>query len=73
MTLNGKTPNEAYFARSPASEPPRIEPRTDWPRGSPCAKPEANIDGAPGDPVIIEIDCLEGRRHLPVIHVRRAA
>jgi hypothetical protein len=44
-----------------------------WPRGSPCAKPQVGIDGNPGDPVFIEIDCLEGRRHLPIIRVRRAA
>jgi hypothetical protein len=73
MTLNGKTPNEVYFARSPANEQTRIEPRKDWPRGSPCSKPQVDIDGAPGDPMIFEIDCLEGRRHLPIIHVRHAA
>ncbi len=31
------------------------------------------LEGAPGDPIIFEIDCLDGRRHLPVIRVRRAA
>ena len=45
MTLNGKTPNEVYFSRPPANEQPRIEPREDWPRGSPCAKPQVDIDG----------------------------
>ena len=72
-TLGGKTPNEVYFSRPPANEQSRIEPRKDWPRGSPCAKPQVDIDGKPGDPVIIEIDCLEGRRHLPIIRAQRAA
>jgi putative transposase len=73
MTLSGRTPNEVYFSRTAANEQPRIEPRRNWPRGSPCAKPQANIDGALGDPVIFEIDCLEGRRHLPIIRERHAA
>ena len=31
------------------------------------------LEGDPGDPIIFEIDCLDGRRHLPLIRVRRAA
>jgi len=31
------------------------------------------IDGKPGDPMIVEIDYLEGRRQLPFIRARRAA
>ena len=31
------------------------------------------FSGSAGDPVIIEIDCHEGRRHLPTIRARRAA
>ncbi len=73
MTLNGKTPDEVYFSREPANEQPRIEPRKHWPRGSPCAKPPVASDGKPGDPVIIDIDCHEGRRHLPIIRARHAA
>ena len=72
-TLGGKTPNEVYFSRPPANEQPRIEPRQHWPRGSPCAKPQVSFGGEPGDPVIFEIDCHEGRRHLTVIGARRAA
>ena len=73
MTLDGKTPNEVYFSHEPANERLRIEPRKNWPRGSPCAKPQVGVDGDPGQPAIIEIGCLEGRCHLPVIRVRRAA
>ena len=31
-TLGGRTPNEVHFARPPANEQPRIEPRRKWPR-----------------------------------------
>jgi transposase InsO family protein len=51
MTLNGKTPNEVYYSREPANEQPRVELRKDWPRGSPCARPQVGIDGDPGDSV----------------------
>jgi hypothetical protein len=72
-TLNGKTPNEVYFSRPAANEQLRFEPRKRWPRGSPCSSPQASIEGNPGDPMILEIDCFHGRRHLPIIHARQAA
>jgi putative transposase len=72
-TLGGKTPNEVHFSRPAANEQPRSEPRKRWPRGSPCAKPQVAVDGNPGDAMVIELDCLENRRHLPVIRVRRVA
>ena len=73
MTLEGKTPNEVYFSRSATNEQPRHEPRECWPRGPPCAKPQVDIDGEPGDPIVLEIDCLESRRHLPVLRTHLAA
>ena len=69
----GKTPNEVYFSRQAANEQARFEPRERWPRSSPCARPQVGIAGAPGDPIVIELDCLEGRRHLPIIRARHAA
>ena len=72
MTLDGKTPNEAYFTRPPANEQPRFEPREHWPRGSPCAAPQVEIEGEPGDAIVLEIDFLAGRRHLPIISARAA-
>ncbi len=72
-TLEGKTPNEAHFLRPPANEQPRLEPRKRWPRGSPCAGPQVDIAGEPGDPIVLEIDCLEGRKHLPILSARHAA
>jgi hypothetical protein len=52
-TLGGKTPNEVRFSRSATNEQPSIEPRKNWPRGSPCAKPQVAIDGAPGDAIVL--------------------
>ena len=72
-TLGGKTPNEVYFSRPAANEQPRLEPRERWPRGSPCARPLVDIQGEPGDAIVVRIDCLEGRRHLPIVRARRAA
>jgi hypothetical protein len=72
-TLGGKTPNEVHFSRPAANAQPRCEPRGTWPRGSPCAAPAVGLEGAPGDPLLFEIDGLDGRRHLPLIRVRRAA
>jgi hypothetical protein len=72
-TLGGRTPNEVHFSRPATNEQPRIEPRKGWPRGSPCAKPQVAVNGNPGDAMVIELDCLENRRHLPVIRVRRVA
>ena len=72
-TLGGRMPNEVYFSRQAANEQPRLEPRERWPRGSPCARPQVDIDGEPGDPIVVEVDCLEGRRHLPIIRAHRAA
>ena len=71
-TLGGKTPNEVFFSREAANQKARLEPRERWPRGSPSAKPQVEIDGEPGDPIVLEIDCLDGRRHLPIIRARAA-
>ncbi|MCH8880216.1 MAG: DDE-type integrase/transposase/recombinase [Planctomycetes bacterium] len=72
-TLHGKTPNEVYFRLRPANQRPRIEPRERWPRPSPCARPGTLIAGQPGDRFEIEVGFHDGRRHLPIVSVRRAA
>ena len=72
-TLKGKTPNEVYYFRPAANEQPRFEPREQWPIDSPCAKPQVEVRGSPGDPIILKIDGYEGRRHLPIIQSRLAA
>ncbi len=72
-TLHGKTPNEVYFRLRPANQRPRIEPRKRWPRPSPCARPSTLIAGQPGDRFEIEVGFHDGRRHLPIVSLRRAA
>ncbi|MFT5523195.1 MAG: hypothetical protein ACI9HK_001141 [Pirellulaceae bacterium] len=73
MTLEGNMPNEVYLSREAANEQARFELRKRWSRDSPCAKPQVEIEGEPGDPILLEIDCLESRRHLSIIKSRRAA
>jgi transposase InsO family protein len=72
-TLGGKTPNEVYFKWRPANRRPRIEPRRNWPRGSPCAKPRTLVAGKPGDECTLRVDFQRGRRHLPIVTLKRAA
>jgi putative transposase len=72
-TLEGRTPNEVYFGRHPANRRPRIEPRPAWPRGSPCARPQALVAGQPGDHFSLDVEHHAGRRHLPIVTLRRAA
>ncbi len=73
MTLNGKTPNEVYFNRDAANEQPRFEPRQKWPRGSPCAKPHAPVNGEPGVRLSLDVTYYEGRKHLPIVSLTKAA
>jgi putative transposase len=71
--LGGRTPDEVYYCRPPANEEPRIEPRVRWPAGSPCAGPQGVFLGSPGDGVEMKVKFLGGRRHLPVVRLKRVA
>jgi len=71
--LTVRTPDEVYFHRRPACRAPRYEPRARWPRSAPCAGPHALVSGRPGVDVEIHVRYLSGRRHLPIISVRKAA
>jgi transposase InsO family protein len=71
--LGGKTPNEVYFGRFPANRRPRFEPRTDWPRNSACAKPWALVRGGPGARLILEVSFHSGKKHMPIVKLKRAA
>jgi putative transposase len=73
QALGGRTPCEVYEAIPPANERRRFEPRVEWPRRSPCASPQAEIKGERGANLSLIIGYLEGRRHLPVIELKRAA
>ena len=72
-TLKGATPEEIYFKRFPANRKPRIEPRPNWPRPSPCARPHALVGGDPGARFNIEVEHVDGQPQLPIIRLRRAA
>jgi hypothetical protein len=71
--LGGETPNEVYFRCKPANKKPRFEPRAKWPRGSPCAAPQARIRGACGTSRELALKFESNRSHLPLIRLRRAA
>ncbi len=71
--LGGTTPDEIYFGRLPAHHRPRCEPRPRWPRDARCARPQAPVRGRPGVRLALEVRYLEGRAHLPVVLLTRAA
>jgi putative transposase len=73
QALGGRTPREVYEATPPANEKRRFEPRSQWPPRSPCASPQAGIRGERGANLTLMVGFLEGRRHLPVVELRRAA
>ncbi len=71
--LTGRTPDEIYFNREPAIEKPRWEPRAKWPRTSGCAAPYVPVKDECGVTLRLEVSYLEGRKHLPVFKLRKAA
>jgi len=71
--IDGRTPNEAYYDRPPANAEPRIEPRSNYPPRSPCAAPQAPVEGEPGQQVELVVEYHAGRKHLPIISLRRVA
>jgi len=71
--LRVRTPDEVYFGRPAACLAPRFEPRRRWPRGSPCAQPHAEIDGRRGARLELAVKHRAGRKHLPVVQLRRVA
>jgi putative transposase len=71
--LGGRTPWESYANLRPANVKPRLEPRANWPARSPCASPQTAIRGTRATNLSLAVSYVEGRRHLPVIELRRAA
>jgi len=72
-SLGARTPDERYFGRFPANRRPRFEPRDRWPRGSPSARRWALVRGKPGARLELAVEFHAGRKHLPVVRIRRAA
>lgn len=71
--FRGATPDEVYHRRRPAHRAPRFEPRTTWPRRSPCASPQTLVRGQPGARLLLGVHDHGGRRHLPIVTLRRVA
>ncbi len=71
--LGTRTPDEVYFGRRPACRLPRFEPRPRWPRPSPCARPNVLVRGSPGVVIELKVRHHAGRKHLPVVGLRRPA
>ena len=63
--LGGRTPDEVYLGQVHAQDQPRHEPRA----GQAPAASVAAVQGTPR----LHVSFLEGRRHLPVVQLRRAA
>ncbi len=73
QALDGQTPHEVYEGRRPANVMPRFEPRSRWPERSRCASPPARIRGSCGARFSLVVGYLEGRKHLPIVELRRVA
>ena len=73
MSLAGRTPDETYDRRRPRNRQPHFEPRADWPRGSPYAKPVTLVKGKPGVRLAWKITFQGKRRNLPVVALKRTA
>ena len=67
------TPEEMYRSLPPAALAPRYETRRRWPRGSPCAAPQARVCGRRGVRLEMTVEYLSGRKHLPVVTLQPAA
>ncbi len=73
QALGGRTPTEVSTGQRPANATFRFEPRTAWPRRSSCAAPQAQIEGRRVAKLTLVVSYLEGRKHLPIVELRRAA
>ncbi|MFC1491032.1 integrase core domain-containing protein [Nitrospinota bacterium] len=71
--LAGQTPVEVYLGAEPASQIPRFEPRVRWPRSAPFSSPQVPVAGNPGAIFRLEVHYQAGRRHLPIVSLKRAA
>jgi hypothetical protein len=72
-TLGGRTPDEVYYKHFPANRRPRYEPRDRWPRASACAGPWALARRRPGARLELDVSFHGGRKHLPIVSLKRVA
>jgi transposase InsO family protein len=73
QALGGRTPGEIYANLRPANSKPRFEPRRRWPTGGACASPQTVIRSECGRKLSLVVGHVDGRRHLPVVELRKAA
>ena len=71
--LGGRTPDERHRRVASACRRPRWEPRELWPNDSSCASPQVKVRGKPGVNLQLAVDFHQGRKHLPVVVLMRAA
>jgi transposase InsO family protein len=73
QALGGWTPREVYAGIRPANVRPRFEPRRNWTTRGPCASPQTAIRGKRGTKLSLVVGYVDGRRHLPVVELRKVA
>lgn len=73
QALGGRTPWEVYAGSQPANARRRFEPRKNWPWSASCASPQTAMRGRRGTKLTLVVGYLEGKRHLPVVELRKAA
>ncbi|MFH0944780.1 MAG: hypothetical protein V2A76_06245 [Planctomycetota bacterium] len=71
--LGGAPPREVYDGAKPGNTTPRFEPRERWPTRSRCAEPQTEIAGRRGAGLVLTVYFLEGRRHLPIVKLKKVA
>jgi hypothetical protein len=71
--LEIRTPDEIDFGLDPACLAQLFELRPHYPRGSPCAGPQAAVRGSRGQRLELSVQYLSRRRHLPIVELRPEA
>jgi transposase InsO family protein len=66
-SLGGAAPFEIYFGRQLAHQKPRFEPRARYP-----VKRGEKLRARRGAKVCLEIEYLDGKKHLPIVTVKAA-
>ena len=68
--LGGQTPAEIHHGMKPAGQRSRLKPRARW---SASDSPKAHAPGERGDTFRLEVSHHSGKKHLPIVALKRAA
>jgi transposase InsO family protein len=71
--LRGATPDEFHGGTKPFRGRARFEPRVQWPRDARCASPRSTGGNRSSARLALQVRYLEGRKHLPLVTLRRVA